>query len=88
MSVQPVVNDTLDALERAGVGSTFTKTVNGWDVKWVDGGTCLFVQGATVTDALGSHGAQVIHPDVHAPRSVVIVPNEEAAPDVFAEDDE
>lgn len=73
MSVAPVVADMLDALEKAGIGSTFTKTVNGWDVKWVDGGTAIYVQGATITEALGSHGAQVVHPVKVVPEGIVEV---------------
>lgn len=76
-NLAPVVTDTLHALESAGVGSVFTKTANGWDVKWVDGGTAIYVQGATIEDALGSHGAQVIHPVKEVPQGIVEVELEE-----------
>lgn len=72
MSVQPQVADVLDALEKAGVGSVFEKTPIGWNVKWVDGGTVIHVQGATITDALGSHGAQVVHPSNEPVADVVV----------------
>jgi hypothetical protein len=61
MSVAIVVAHVLDALEQAGVGSVFEKTPTGWRVKWVDGGTVVNVEGATIVDALASHGAQVLH---------------------------
>lgn len=72
----------LAALESAQAGAVFEKTAIGWNVKWVDGGTVQHVQGATITEALGSHGAQVIHviPEVRPdPRLIVdVIP--EAAP--------
>jgi len=73
MSVQPVVTDDLDALGQAQIGSTFTRSVIGWDVKWVDGGTSIFVQGPTITEALGSHGLQVVHPVKIVPQGIVEV---------------
>lgn len=56
------VDSTLAALSAAGVGSVFEKTATGWNVKYVDGGTIIHVQGATIPDAIASHGSQVVHP--------------------------
>lgn len=49
-------------LEAAGIGSVFEKAPHGWTVKYVQGGTVIHVQGATIPDAIASHGAQVVHP--------------------------
>jgi hypothetical protein len=50
------------AITQAGVGSIFERTAIGWNVKYVDGGTVIVVQGPTIADALASHGGQVVHP--------------------------
>ncbi len=76
----PVVTDALHALETAGVGSVFEKTAIGWNVSWVDGGTTIRVQGATIEEALGSHGLSVIHPKKEIPQGIVEVPAAEDAP--------
>lgn len=52
-------------IESAQAGSVFERTAIGWNVKWVDGGTTIHVQGATISEALGSHGAQVVHAIPH-----------------------
>jgi len=53
---------TISALSGAGVGSVFEKTATGWNVKYVDGGTVIHVQGVTIPAAIGSHGQQRVHP--------------------------
>ncbi len=67
-TVAPVieVDPSAAAIAAAGVGSVFEKTASGWNVKYVDGGTIIHVQGATIADAIASHGAQVEHPDIAA----------------------
>lgn len=73
MSNVPQVFADLDALVQAGVGSTFTKTPIGWDVKWVDGGTVIFIQGPTITEALAGYGMQISHPVKAVPQGIVEV---------------
>ncbi len=46
----------LDALEKAGVGSVFTKTRNGWSIQLVKGGVSIPLGGATLLEALTNHG--------------------------------
>jgi hypothetical protein len=66
-----------EALEAVQTGTVFEKTAIGWNVKWVEGGTVVHLQGTTITEALGSHGAQVVHiepeirPDPRAPDAPV-----------------
>lgn len=52
----------LETLQSAGIGSVFEKTALGWNVKYVDGGTVIHVQGASIAAAVASHGAQRDHP--------------------------
>ncbi len=87
MPNHPVVADDFDALSQAQIGSTFVRSVVGWDVKWVDGGTTIFVQGPTITEALAGHGLQITHPvpgeRPPAPVTVsepAVNPNERRAP--------
>lgn len=99
MSVHPQVVNELDALGQAQAGATFSRTPIGWDVKWVDGGTVIYVQGPTITEALASHGVQIQHPVKVVPQGIVEVerpdePMEVAVPDpvvhvpILGEDDE
>jgi len=39
-------------LERAGVGSTIERQLHGWKMKFVNGGTVVLTEGATITGAL------------------------------------
>lgn len=58
----PVEDATLVILDKAGVGSTFTKEATGWRISFVTpGGTALLVSGATMAEALASHGLQFTH---------------------------
>jgi len=56
------VDPSVAVIAAAGVGSVFEKTAIGWNVKYVDGGTVIFVQGATIADAVAGHGTQIEHP--------------------------
>ena len=60
--VSSEVDPSVAVIAAAGVGSVFEKTAIGWNVKYVDGGTVIFVQGATIADAVAGHGTQVEHP--------------------------
>lgn len=62
VEAKPSEDPSVAAIAAAGVGSIFEKTAIGWNVKYVDGGTIIHVQGATIADAIASHGGQVEHP--------------------------
>lgn len=49
----------LAILERAEVGSVFTRTKGGWQISYVINGSVLPVGGATIPEALASFGAQI-----------------------------
>jgi uroporphyrinogen-III synthase len=80
-----VFPDTESALQACGVGSVFERVAHGWKVKFVDGGTSVFVEGPTITEALASHGAQVVHPVKVVPEGIVEV---EPEPVLDVSDDE
>lgn len=73
MSNAIVFPDTESAMQACGVGSVFERVPHGWKVKFVDGGTQVFVEGATIAEALASHGTQVVHPVKEVPQGIVEV---------------
>ncbi len=79
MSVQPQIFSDSDAVMQAAPGTTFARTPIGWDVKWVDGGTVIVVQGPTITEALASHGVQIVHPERRVVIDEHLGPDEDAA---------
>ncbi len=48
-------------IETAGIGSVFERVAQGWKVRYVDGGTTIFVEGPSLGEAVASHGVQVKH---------------------------
>lgn len=82
MSNAIVFPDAESAMQACGVGSVFERVSHGWKVKFVDGGTQVFVEGPTISDALASHGAQIVHPVKEIPQGVVEVEAVEAVAEV------
>lgn len=80
MSNAIVFPDTESAMQACGVGSVFERVAHGWKVRFVDGGTQVFVEGASIADALASHGTQVFHPVPEIPQGIVEVDEERRAP--------